>query len=94
MAARRADVDAFVKAQETRQVFAPLPKSNSKVTSTSIDGVWQVDLIDFKQLDATKNDGHRVVLVVIDVFSRFARAVPLKGKTQAAVTAGFQGILT
>ena len=94
VAARRADVDAFVKAQETRQVFAPLPKSNGKVTSTSIDGIWQVDLIDFKQLDATKNDGHRVVLVVIDVFSRFTWAVPLKAKTQAAVTAGFQGILT
>jgi hypothetical protein len=32
--------------------------------------------------------------VVVDVFSRYVWAVPLKGKAQAAVTAAFQGILT
>ena len=90
---KRAAVDAFVKAQETRQVFAPAPKSNGKVTSSSIDSTWQVDLIDFKQLDAAKNDGHRVILVVADVFSRYVWATPLKEKTQATVAAAFKGIM-
>ena len=91
---RRATVDAFVKAQETRQVFAPAPRSDGKVTSSSLDGRWQIDLIDFKQLDATKNDGHKNVLVVTDVFSRFVWAVPLKDKAQNTVTTAFKGILT
>ncbi len=90
---KRAAVDAFVKAQETRQVFAPAPKSNGKVTSSSIDSTWQVDLIDFKQLDAAKNDGHRVILVVADVFSRYVWATPLKEKTQATVAAAFKSIM-
>ena len=90
---KRAVVVAFVKAQETRQVFAPAPKSNGKVTSTSIDSTWQVDLIDFKQLDAAKNDGHRVILVVADVFSRYVWATPLKEKTQATVSAAFRAIM-
>ena len=91
---KRAGVDAFIKKQEKRQVFAPAPRSDGTVTSSSLDGRWQIDLIDFKQLDATKNDGHKNVLVITDVFSRFTWAVPLKDKSQITVTAAFQGILT
>jgi hypothetical protein len=90
---RRAAVDAFIKKQETRQIFAPAPKSDGKVTSNTLDGRWQIDLIDFKQLDATKNDGHKNVLVATDVFSRFVWAVPLKDKSQNTVTTAFRGIM-
>ena len=55
---KRAAVDAFVKAQETRQIFAPAPKSQGKVTANGIDDKWQVDLTDWKQMDASKNSGH------------------------------------
>ncbi len=79
---RRADVDAFVKKQETRQVFAPAPKSQGKVTATNIDDKWQVDVIDWKQMDAAQNKGFKNVLVVVDVFSRFAWAVPMESKSQ------------
>jgi hypothetical protein len=78
----RADVDAFVKKQETRQVFAPAPKSQGKVTATNIDDRWQVDIIDWKQMDAAQNKGFKNVLVVVDVFSRFAWAVPMESKSQ------------
>jgi hypothetical protein len=78
----RADVDAFVKKQETRQVFAPAPKSQGKVTATNIDDRWQVDIIDWKQMDAAQNKGFKNVLVVVDVFSRFAWAVPKESKSQ------------
>jgi len=63
------------------------------VTSTGIDSRWQVDLIDFKQMEATKNNGYRLVLVVSDVFSRFVWAVPIKDKSQKAVAAAFKGII-
>ena len=79
---KRPVVDAFVKKQETRQVFAPAPKSQGKVTATNVDDRWQVDLIDWKQMDATQNKGFKNVLVVVDVFSRFAWTVPMSSKTQ------------
>jgi hypothetical protein len=91
---RRAAVDAFIKKQETRQVFAPAPRSDGKVTSNTLHGRWQIDLIDFKQFDATKNAGHKNILVVTDVFSRFVWAVPLKDKSQNTVTTAFGGLLT
>ena len=90
LGAKRAGVDAFIKKQETRQVFAPAPRSDGKVTSNSLVGHWQIDLIDFKQLDATKNDGPKNVLVITDVFSRFVWAVPLKDKSQNTTTTAFR----
>ena len=68
---KKAAVDAFVKAQETRQIYAPAPKSKGKVGANGLDDRWQVDLIDWKQMDASKNQGQRNVLVVVDVFSRY-----------------------
>ena len=90
---KRPAVDAFVKKQETRQVFAPGPKSRGKVTATNIDDRWQIDLIDWKQMDATLNKGFRNVLVVVDVFSRFAWAVPMVAKGQEDTIKAFDKIL-
>ena len=79
---KRAAVDAFIKKQETRQVFAPGPKSQGKVTANGLDDTWQADLIDYKQMDASKNSGFKNVLVVVDVFSRYPWAVPLVSNSQ------------
>jgi hypothetical protein len=57
-----------------------------------MDDKWQVDLIDYKKMDPLKNQGFRVVLVV--VFSRFTWAVPMKAKTLANVIEAFTGILS
>ena len=99
-AARRKGLDvtlaaarSFVKAQESRQVFAPGPASTGKVTSSRLDDRWQADVIDFKQMDADKNKGMRNALVVVDVFSRFVWAVALPDKTPEEVTKAFRGIL-
>ena len=89
---KRTVVDAFVKSQETRQVFAPGPKSQGKVTANGLDDTWQADLIDYKQMDASKNSGFKNVLVVVDVFSRFTWAVPLVSKPQEEVAEAFKGI--
>lgn len=90
---RRAAVDEFVKKQETRQVFAPAPKSQGKVTATNVDDRWQADVIDFKQMDASQNKGFKNVLVVVDVFSRFAWAVPMQSKSQEDTIQAFEKIL-
>jgi len=89
----RAAAAAFVKGQETRQVFAPGPRSEGKVTATGVDDRWQLDLIDWKQMDPAKNQGFRNVLIAVDVFSRFAWAVPMKEKTQKAAIAALRSIM-
>ena len=89
----RAEVTDFLRRQETRQLFAAPPRSNGRVTAPRLDSTWQVDLIDFKQMDPKQNDGYRVALVVVDVFSRFVWATALRQKTQEVVLAAFKAIL-
>ena len=39
------------------------------------------------------NDGHRYHLTVIDVFTKYLHIVPLKSKTEKAVSAAFETVL-
>ena len=64
----------FVQSQSVAQVFAPAPRSEGKVTSPELNARWQADLVDYKTRSPEKNKGHRLILVVIDVFSRFLYA--------------------
>ena len=56
-----------------------------------IDERWQADLADVT-LIADKNQGHRFILTVIDIFSRYAWARPLKSKRGEEVAAAFKDI--
>ena len=90
---KRQTVQAFVKSQGTKQIFGPGPKSDGKVTATRVDDRWQADLIDFKQMDSSLNKGFKNILVVVDVFSRFAWAVPMETKSAEATAKAFGSIL-
>jgi hypothetical protein len=68
LAVRRQAAQEFVKKPVTRQVFAPGPTSGGRVTASRLDDRWQADLIDWKQKDASKNEGYKYILVVVDVF--------------------------
>jgi len=57
-----------------------------------IDDLFQIDLIDLSSL-ASHNSGHRFILMCIDVFSKYAWAVPLKTKTGREVADAMQSIL-
>ncbi len=83
----------FVRGQATAQVFGPAPKSQGKVTSPELNDRWQCDLMDFKTRTPEKNKGLRAALLCVDVFSRFAYAEPLVGKTAGEVAAAFERIL-
>jgi hypothetical protein len=83
----------FVRGQSTAQVFAPPPRSDGKVTSPELNDRWQCDLMDFKTRTPEKNKGFRAALLCVDIFSRFAYAEPLQGKTSTEVAAAFQRIL-
>ncbi|KAK3907796.1 Putative uncharacterized transposon-derived protein [Frankliniella fusca] len=57
----------------------------------NIDESWQTDLTDFQSLKKD-NDGFSYILCVIDVFSKFAWAVPIKDKSGPSIIKGFQAI--
>ena len=63
-----------------------------KVHSTFIDNIWGVDLADM-QLVSKFNEGFRFLLCVIDIFSKYARVIPLKDKKFITITNAFQKIL-
>ena len=58
-----------------------------------IDAKWQADLADMQGI-ARQNGGMRYLLVVINVFSKFAWAVPVHSKEAKAITAAFGQVLT
>lgn len=56
-----------------------------------IDDCWQVDLIDFKNFKH-QNSHFSYILTVIDVFSKFAWALPLKNKQALSCKEAFNSI--
>ena len=56
------------------------------------DNIWVVDLADM-QLLSKFNKGFRVLLCVIDIFSKYAWIVPLKDKKSVSIVNAFQKIL-
>ena len=58
-----------------------------------IDAQWQADLADMQGI-ARQNGGMRYLLTVIDVFSKFAWAIPVHSKDAKAITVAFGNVLT
>ena len=63
-----------------------------KVYSAFKDNIWGADLADM-QLISKFNKGFRFLLCVIDIYSKYARVVPLKDKKGVSIVNAFQKIL-
>ena len=63
-----------------------------KVCSSFKDNIWGADLADM-QLLSKFNKGIKYLLCVIDLFSKYAFAVPLKDKKGISIVNAFQSIL-
>ena len=63
-----------------------------KVHSPFIDKIWSVDLADI-QLISKFNQRFKLLLCVIDIYSRYAWVIPLKDKKGITITDAFQDIL-
>ena len=63
-------------------------KRNPTMTG-GIDYQWQADLADMQSISRF-NKGERYILTVIDVFSKFAWAIPVKTKGSKEMLEGFQ----
>ena len=56
------------------------------------DSFWGADLADM-QLISKFNKGFRFLLCVIDIFSKYPRAVPLKDKKDVSIVNAFESVL-
>ena len=64
-----------------------------KVIANGIDDCWQADLVDVSKL-MYQNSHFKYILTVIDVFSKYAWAIPIKNKTAESTEKAFQQILS
>ena len=69
-----------------------LENFKKEVYSGFRDNIWGADLADM-QLISKFNKGFRFLLCVIDIFSKYARVVPLKDKKGVSIVDAFQKIL-
>ena len=83
----------WLRTQRTYTLHKPVRKrySTRPYKTGAIDQHWQADLVEMIPY-ATVNNGYRYLLTIIDLFSRFAWAVPLRGKTGHEVTAAFRQV--
>ena len=58
-----------------------------------IDETWSADLIDKSSLSKYSNN-YKFILTVIDIFTKYAWAIPLKNKSGLSVSNGFKTILS
>ena len=63
-----------------------------KVDIRSLDETWQADLVEMIPY-SRENKGYKYLLTIIDIFSKYAWAVPVKQKTGKDVSAAMQSVL-
>jgi transposase InsO family protein len=80
----------WLEKQDPYTLHKPMVKRflRRKTFAKTINDVFQADLADMRNL-APFNDGYSYILTCIDVFSRYAFAVPVKDKRGLTVSAAF-----
>lgn len=88
-------VQKFLTYQQAYTLHKPVRKTFARNHTyvSGIDKQWQADLADVQSL-ASKNDGIRFLLTVIDVFSKYAWVVPVKDKGAKSMLAAFKKLLS
>jgi transposase InsO family protein len=88
---KRRDVENFLQQQEayTRHRQIKRKFKRRRVYADGIDAQWQADLVDLISLK-TRNKYFGYILTIVDVFSKYAFAVPIKKKRAEDVTKAFE----
>ena len=78
-----------------KEVFSPQITKfrRERIIPLYEDEIWSADLIDKSPL--TKyNNNYKFILTVIDIFTKYAWAIPLKNKSGLSITNGFKIVLS
>ena len=75
------------------ELHKPIRKKFKKrrVFASGVDAIWAADLVDMQSLSRV-NKGYKYILMIIDVFSKYGWAIPLKTKTGVEVTRAFANL--
>ena len=79
------------------EIYSKAPKKNyatNKITYNYIDEIWSIDLADFSDYKISNNKVYRYIFIIIDNFSKYLWAIPLKNKYSQTITQEFSNILT
>ena len=65
-----------------------------KLTYNHIDEIWSIDLAEFSDYKISNNKGFRYIFIIIENFSDYVWAIPLKNKNSKTITDEFSNTLT
>ena len=90
----RQTVEKYLKSEQAYTLHKPARRRFTKNHTyvAGIDAQWQADLTDMQGI-AWQNGEMRYLLIVIDVFSNFALAIPVHSKDAKAITAALRQML-
>ena len=78
------------------EIYSKPPKKNyitNKINIYHIDDTWSIDLLDLNDYGPKNNRGYRYCLIVIDNFSKYGWAIPIKNKNSQTIKDTFSHIL-
>ena len=70
------------------EIYSKPPKKNyitNKINIYHIDDTWSIDLLDLNDYGPKNNKGYRYCLIVIDNFSKYGWAIPIKNKNSQTI---------
>ena len=79
------------------EIYSKPPKKNyptNKIVYNHVDEIWSIDLADMIDSKTSNNKGFRYIFIIIDNFSKYLWAIPLKNKYSQRITNEFSNILT
>ena len=75
------------------EIYSTPPRKNfptNKIVYNNLDEIWSIDLADFSDYKISNNKGFRYIFIVIDNFSKYLWAIPLKNIYSQTITNNFQ----
>jgi transposase InsO family protein len=89
------DVKKWLRKELTYTLHKPIrfKFKRNKVVAFSHNEQWQADLADMKSL-SRHNLGYKYILTMIDVFSKYGFAKPIKNKTPKEIIRAFQEVFS
>ena len=79
------------------EIYSKPPRKNypiNKIVYNHIDEIWSIDLADFSDYKTSNNKGYRYIFIIIDSYSKYLWAIPLKNKYSKTITDEFSNIIT
>lgn len=88
---KKSQVEKWFTTQNVYSLHKPIRHrfKTRRVIVSKIDDQWQADLVDMQKYKS-QNKNFNYILTVIDIFSKFAWAIPIKNKTGDNITRAFE----